>query len=223
MDQLACAVGGAVFLDFSDKENPVVEKLTLPLEQEGYQIILVNTGKGHGNLSREYSEIPSEMKKAASCLGKRQLSDTSLESLLQEASAVRQTCGDRSLLRAIHFFEENRRVDDAREALGQGNIPGFLSLVCQSGNSSWKYLQNCCVPSEPAEQSVSVMLALTELFLAKIGKGACRIHGGGFAGVIMCILPREAADVYREYISAYAGCDNVFPVTIRSQGAIHLG
>ena len=90
-------------------------------------------------------------------------------------------------------------------------------------NSSWKYLQNCCVPSEPAEQSVSVMLALTELFLAKIGKGACRVHGGGFAGVIMCILPREAADVYREYISAYAGCDNVFPVTIRSQGAIHLG
>lgn len=223
MDQLACAVGGAVFLDFSDKENPVVEKLTLPLEQEGYQIILVNTGKGHGNLSREYSEIPSEMKKAASCLGKRQLSETSLESLLIEAPAIRQTCGDRSLLRAIHFFEENRRVDDAREALGQSNIPGFLSLVSQSGNSSWKYLQNCCVPSEPAEQSVSVMLALTELFLAKIGKGACRVHGGGFAGVIMCILPREAADVYREYISAYAGCDNVFPVTIRSQGAIHLG
>ena len=163
------------------------------------------------------------MKKAASCLGKQQLSDTSLESLLIEAPAIRQTCGDRSLLRAIHFFEENRRVDDAREALGQSNIPVFLSLVSQSGNSSWKYLQNCCVPSEPAEQSVSVMLALTELFLAKIGKGACRVHGGGFAGVIMCILPREAADVYREYISAYAGCDNVFPITIRSQGAIHLG
>ena len=223
MDQLACAVGGAVFLDFSNQENPGVEKITLPLEQEGYKTILVNTGKGHGNLSREYSEIPSEMKKAASCLGKQQLSESSLKALLQKAKAVRQTCGDRGLLRSIHFFEENRRVDAAREALLQNNISGFLSLVSQSGNSSWKYLQNCSIPSEPTDQSVSVMLALTELFLAEIGKGACRVHGGGFAGVILCILPKEASEEYMEYISAYAGRDNVFPITIRSQGAVHLG
>lgn len=223
MDQLACAVGGPVFLDFSVQENPGVQKIPFSLEQEGFKIILVNTGKGHGNLSREYSEIPSEMKKAADCLGVRLLADTSLEALLQAAPSIRQACGDRSLLRSIHFFEENRRAAAAREALLTNKIPAFLALISQSGNSSWKYLQNCCVPSDVSEQSVSVILALTELFLEKIGKGACRVHGGGFAGVIMCILPKEAAEAYVSYISAYAGSGNVFPVTIRSQGAIPLG
>lgn len=111
----------------------MVEKLTLPLEQEGYQIILVNTGKGHGNLSREYSEIPSEMKKAASCLGKRQLSDTSLESLLQEASAVRQTCGDRSLLRAIHFLKKTDGLTTPGKRLVKAIFPvSFLLSASQA-------------------------------------------------------------------------------------------
>ena len=189
---------------------------------EGYDIILVNTGKGHGDLSREYSEIPSEMKKAAAQMEKTVLSEASLPLLLKKLPMIRENCGDRSFLRSLHFYEENDRVVKAKSALINRNTEELLELINESGNSSWKYLQNCHIPYDTTEESVCVALALSELFIQKTGRGACRVHGGGFAGVILSIIPTEASQDYIHFMSEYMGGKNIFRISLRNSGAIHL-
>ena len=222
MDQLACAAGGMIFLDFSDSELPCVERMESESILEGYDIILVNTGKGHGDLSREYSEIPSEMKKVAAQMGKTVLSEASLPLLLKKLPMIRENCGDRSFLRSLHFYEENNRVDKAKAALINRDTKELLELINESGNSSWKYLQNCHIPSDTTEESVCVALALSELFIQNAGRGACRVHGGGFAGVILSIIPSEASQDYIRFMSEYMGGKNIFRMSLRDTGAIHL-
>lgn len=222
MDQLACAAGGMTFLDFTDSEHPCVEKMEPESILEGYDIILVNTGKGHGDLSQEYSEIPSEMKKAAAQMGKTALAEAALPLLLEKFTDIRENCGDRAFLRSLHFFEENDRVDKAKAALINRNTEELLKLISESGNSSWKYLQNCHIPSDTKEESVCVALALSELFIQKNGRGSCRVHGGGFAGVILSIVPSEVSQDYIRFMSGYMGEKNIFRISIRNTGAIHL-
>lgn len=221
MDQMACAVGGTVLLDFS--KNVKFEKVDFSFAQIGYDLIIINTGKGHADLSHEYSEIPLEMKLIAHKLGTSQLSENDLSDILNRFSEIESSvANDRAILRSLHFFEENRRVDEAISAIQEKNEKQLLKLIEESGNSSWKWLQNCYSEGNYKEQKVSLVLALTELFLRKIGDGCCRVHGGGFAGVIMSIVPKTEASNYIKFISKFVNLNNIYPMNIRKFGAIHL-
>lgn len=220
MDQMACAVGGPVLFNFADRNNLKYSKLDFSFGKFGHRLVIVNTGKGHADLSQEYSEIPAEMKAAAKALGVELLHESTLEELLAHVNEIED---DRAVLRAIHFFEETRRVEDASEAIGKEDYEKFMKLMDESGNSSWELLQNCYSLQNCHEQKISLMLALTQLFLNKIQGGICRVHGGGFAGVIATILPEAEMDNYVEYISRYVGRDNVYPMDIRAVGAVHIG
>ena len=219
MDQMACAAGGPILLDFSDKENISCEKITFSFEDMGCRLVIVNTGKGHADLSEEYSSIPMEMREAAKAMGVELLCESNMENLLAH---VKDIPNDRAVLRAMHFYEENRRVADAVKAVENKDGEGFLRLLEESGNSSWEWLQNCYSLQNCKEQKITLSLALTKLFLNKIGAGICRVHGGGFAGVIMCVLPIENAEEYVEYMAQYVGRENVYPMNIRSTGAVHV-
>lgn len=220
MDQMACAVGGPVLFNFADRNNLEYSKLDFSFGKFGHRLVIVNTGKGHADLSQEYSEIPAEMKAAAKALGVELLHESTLDELLAHVNEIED---DRAVLRAIHFFEETRRVEDAAEAIGKEDYEKFMKLMDESGNSSWELLQNCYSLQNCHEQKISLMLALTQLFLNKIQGGICRVHGGGFAGVIATILPEAEMDNYVEYISRYVGRDNVYPMDIRAVGAAHIG
>ena len=221
LDQMACAVGGTVYIDFKE-EIPYVEKLDFGYSQLGYDLIIVNTGKGHADLSEEYSSVPKEMKEAAAVFGKEVLAEVSEEEFLSHITEVREKCGDRSVLRALHFFGEQQRVDQAVKAIRENDADTFLNCITQSGNSSWKWLQNCYPTGAAKEQPVSVALALTEIFIQKKGQGYCRIHGGGFAGVIAAILPKELTDEYVSYMTPYMGRENIYPMNIRQTGSVHI-
>ena len=220
MDQMACAVGGPVLFNFADRNNLEYSKLDFSFGKFGHRLVIVNTGKGHADLSQEYSEIPAEMKAAAKALGVELLHESTLEELLKHVNEIED---DRAVLRAIHFFEETRRVEDASEAIGKEDYEKFMKLIDESGNSSWELLQNCYSLQNCHEQKISLMLALTQLFLNKIQGGICRVHGGGFACVIATVLPEAEMDNYVEYISRYVGRDNVYPMDIRAVGAAHIG
>lgn len=155
-------------------------------------------------------------------MGKTVLSEASLPLLLKKLPMIRENCGDRSFLRSLHFYEENDRVDKAKSALINRNTEELLELINESGNSSWKYLQNCHIPSDTTEESVCVALALSELFIQNAGRGACRVHGGGFAGVILSIIPSGASQDYIRFMSEYIGGKNIFRMSLRDTGAIHL-
>lgn len=219
MDQMACAVGGTILLDFSNGEQISCKQMDFSFEEGGYSLIIVNTGKGHANLSHEYSDVPFEMKQVASALGVDLLCETDLDMLLAHISEIEN---DRAKLRAIHFFEENKRVKSAISAIEADDIEKLLQWMDESGTSSWELLQNCYSLEDCKEQKIPLTLALSRLFLNQIGAGMCRVHGGGFAGVIMCVVPVTEKENYVDYISKYVGKENVYPMNIRKVGAVHL-
>ena len=221
MDQMACAVGGAVLLDFS--EDVAYEKVDFGFEDFGYRLVIVNTGKGHADLSQEYSDVPAEMKEIAARLGVSRLCETNMESLMEKLPEILEDCeNDRGILRAFHFFTENDRVNQAAEAINRGEGEKLLKILDESGRSSWELLQNCCSLANYKEQKITLYLALTEFFLKKAGRGCCRVHGGGFAGVIMSIIAQEDVEEYVNYLSKYVSRENIYPLNIRKHGAIHL-
>ena len=219
MDQMACAVGGLIALDFNDPSDPEVKRIDFDFSKTGYAMIMVQTGKGHADLSEEYSSIPDEMKSVAAFFGKDALSECSEEALIEDIRAVREKCGDRAVMRAFHFFEENKKVDGAVAALDAGDFEKALSYVEASGNSSWKYLQNTYITGAVQEQGIPVALALTEIFIKKIGRGACRVNGGGFAGVIQAFIPDEQAEEYAAYMDKALGEGSAHIMRIRPVGA----
>ena len=219
MDQMACAVGGAVLFDFSDGGCPRYEKVDFSFQDIGYQMVIVNTGKGHADLSDAYSGIPAEMKEAAAVTGVELLHETTQEQLLKKCKEIKN---DRAVLRALHFFQENDRVEQAAEAIRKKDRDELLDLIRQSGQSSWKLLENCYDVRNVREQKVTLTLALSELFLEKNGSGVCRVHGGGFAGVILCVLPQRDVEDYTRFISEYVGGENVYPMNIRKAGAVSI-
>lgn len=220
LDQMACAVGGLITIDFVEPLTPKVEKIDFDFSSQGHSLIIVQTGKGHADLSEDYSSVPNEMKMVAKYFGKEVLAEVSEQQVLQQLPQVRAFAGDRSVLRALHFFEENKRVEAEVKALKENRFQDFLFNITASGNSSWKWLQNCFTNSNYQEQGITVTLALTELFIAEKQKGACRVHGGGFAGVIMAMLPNELVDEYIEYIEACTGKGSAYRMSIRPYGAI---
>ena len=220
LDQMACAVGGLITIDFVEPSAPAVEKIDFDFGSQNHSLIIVQTGKGHADLSADYSSVPIEMKKVAQFFGKEVLSQVTEEEVIGNLSEVRRFAGDRSVLRALHFFEENKRVEAEVSALKENRFGDFLANITASGNSSWKWLQNCFTNSNYQEQGITVTLALTELFIAEKQKGACRVHGGGFAGVIMAMLPNELGDEYIGYIEGCTGKGSAFRMGIRPYGAI---
>jgi len=220
LDQMACAVGGLITIDFTEPAVPEVEKINFDFESQDHSLIIVQTGKGHADLSADYSSVPNEMKKVAQFFGKEVLSQVTEEQVIEKLSEVRSFAGDRSVLRALHFFEENKRVEEEVKALKEGNFEKFLKNITASGNSSWKWLQNCFTNSAVQEQGITIALALTELFIAEKQRGACRVHGGGFAGVIMAMLPNDLTDEYIRYIEGCLGEGCAYRMSIRPYGAV---
>lgn len=223
LDEMACAVGGIISIDFEDTENPVVKEVDCDFNNLGLDLVVVKTGSGHDDLSEEYSSIPKEMKEVAAFFGKNVLREVEEAEVVKNVKAIREKCGDRALLRALHFFNENKRVLSQISALERLDKNAFMKELTLSGNSSWKLLQNCLVTGAKKEQPVCAALALTENYLLGIDAvSASRIHGGGFAGVIAVYLPKEYTKGYCEYIDSCLGEGSAIKLHIRPQGAIHV-
>ena len=222
MDQMTCAVGGIVSIDFKDPENPVVRKVDFDFSGQNYRLLVVDTGGSHADLTDDYASVPREMKYVAGLLGKKVCRDISYRELLDKIPEIRSRTGDRAVLRAFHFIEDNQRVVDQVAALEEGNFVRFLDLVNESGDSSYKWLQNCYSPKNVSEQGIPLALALTENYLRRIGEGACRVHGGGFAGTIQVFLPDKHLDAYVKLMESVFGKGSVRVLSIRPVGTIHI-
>ena len=217
MDQLACAVGGIIAIDFENKEAPSVEKINFDLDAHGYRLCIVNTGGSHANLTDDYAAVPAEMAAVAAAFGQNVLRDLDEDTLLLKISDLRKTVGDRAILRALHFFGENRRVLTGKAALDANDVTAFLATVLESGRSSYCYLQNVYAPGSPREQGISLALCLAERYLR--GKhGAFRVHGGGFAGTVQVFLKeRDVAD-FCQMTNGIFGEDACTVLHIRAEG-----
>ncbi|MBO5313245.1 MAG: galactokinase [Clostridia bacterium] len=221
MDQMACAVGGFVYIDFEDTKNPVIEKIPFDLSGQGYALCIVNTGGNHADLNDDYASVPKEMKSVAKFFGKEYLRQLTKSDVLENISALRQSVGDRAILRAIHFFNENERVALQAEALKKEDTARFFDFVKRSGRSSFMYLQNVFTTKNVHEQGLSLALAITDSVLS--GKGAAhRVHGGGFAGTIQAFVPFKLVDEYRSVIDSAFGKGACHVLRIRPDGAIKV-
>lgn len=220
LDQMACAVGGLITIDFVEPAAPDVQKIDFDFASYGHSLIIVQTGKGHADLSEDYSSVPREMEQVAEFFGESVCAAITEQQVIDHLGEIRAITGDRAVLRALHFFEENKRVEAQVKALKEGRFEDFLAGITASGNSSWKWLQNCYTNHDYREQGISIALALTELFINEKHRGACRIHGGGFAGVIMAMLPNEITDEYITYIEKAMGPGSAYRMTIRPYGAV---
>ncbi len=222
LDQLACAAGGIITIDFANIAEPKLKKVDCNFSDLGLDLVIINTGGSHADLSEEYSSIPNEMKSIAGYFGKEVLADIEEQMVIDHAKELRENCGDRSLLRALHFFAENRRVDKEVAALEAKDKAAFLANITASGNSSWKWLQNCYVNTTPEVQNITCALALAETYLANIPGSACRVHGGGFAGVIAAFVPKSETSGFCKYMNTALGDEMAFVMHIRQQGAVHV-
>ncbi|NCB28836.1 MAG: galactokinase [Clostridia bacterium] len=220
MDQTACAVGGAVAIDFADPAAPVVEGIGVDLTREGYALCILESGANHADLTEEYAAIPAEMRAVAAAIGHEVLREVEEDAFFDAIPRIRARVGDRAVLRAIHFFAENRRAADEAEALRQDDFPRFLALMRESGQSSYMYLQNVSCHMTPREQAVAVALAVTERALA--GEGAFRVHGGGFAGTIQAIVPLARLEDFRRRTEAVLGAGKCHAMSIRPEGGVQL-
>ncbi|MBR2952438.1 MAG: galactokinase [Clostridia bacterium] len=221
MDQMACAVGGFVYIDFEDPKNPLIEPIDFSLTNAGYALCIVNTGGNHADLNADYASVPAEMKSVAAYFGRDVLRPITEEQIIANAPILRRVTSDRALLRALHFVRENARVAKQAEALRTHDVDTFLSHVLASGNSSFRFLQNVYTTVNPAEQGLSLALAVTEGALD--GKGcAWRVHGGGFAGTIQAFVRREYVDEYCALMDSVFGEGATMTLQIRPEGAVKI-
>ncbi len=220
MDQMACAIGGIITIDFENPSQPVVEPIAFDFGAQDYRLIVVNTGGNHVDLTEDYAAVPAEMKAVAAALGKSVCREITMDEWLANLPALRAKVGDRALLRAFHFIRENERVLRQVDALKRDRFQEFLRLVKESGDSSFKWLQNIYTVKNVNEQSITLALALSEGFIDEIGEGACRVHGGGFAGTIQVFLPRKAVEAYVERLEPVFGKGSVNVLEIRPFGSV---
>ncbi|MGH7599948.1 MAG: galactokinase [bacterium] len=222
MDQLTIAVGGIVTIDFENPQKPVFKKVNFDFGAQNYSVLVVNTGGSHADLTADYAAIPHEMKMVAQALDKNVCREIAFDELLSNIGTLRARVGDRAVLRALHFLGDNVRVVEQARALENGDFAAFLRLVNESGNSSNKWLQNIYPSKSPSEQGLNLALAFTEDYLKKIGAGACRVHGGGFAGTIQVFLPNAALGEYAERMHSIFGEHAVSALKIRSPGPMKI-
>ena len=209
MDQTASAVGNLVTIDFFDKDDPVIQPVNFDFASCGHALCIIDSGADHADLTDEYAAIPGEIKAVAAYFGKEVLTQIDEQDFYAAIPELRKICGDRAVMRCIHFYQENARVPQQVAALKEGDFEKFLTLIKQSGYSSYMYLQNVIPAGYKAHQDVAVALALCEHFLR--GRGAYRVHGGGFAGTVQAFVP---FDILEEFV---AGMDGVL-----GQGACHV-
>lgn len=222
MDQTACSVGGLITIDFKDPAHPIVKEVDFDFISTGYALVITDVGGGHDDPAsqEEYASLPKDMKSVAAVMGKKVLRESSLEEIVKNIPAIREKVGDRPLLRALHFQGDNQRVVEQVAALEQNNFKAFLDMVVDSGRSSYMYNQNIYDVVHPNEQVVSVGLALSELVLK--GKGAWRVHGGGFGGTIQAFVPQELLEQYVSTLESVYGEGKCHKLFIRAEGAIKL-
>ena len=220
LDQMASSLGGFTYADFFDPSEPITEKINLDIHSFGYTLCVVDTGGNHANLTQDYADITIECKKISNALGVDFLRDADSDRFYKSIPELRRSCGDRAVLRAFHFFNEQNRVEEQKAALKAGDFESFLRLVNESGNSSYDYLQNLYSNSDVAEQGLPLAIAFTKRFLN--GKGACRVHGGGFAGTIQCYIPTEILADYKKMIESVFGCGSCCVLNIRPVGGYEI-
>lgn len=222
MDQLACAVGGFVMIDFRDPAQPLITPLATERGDNDLVLVVVDTGGSHADLTDDYAAIPREMKAVANALGKSVARELDVQQVLRALPRLRRDLGDRAVLRVLHFIRENERVAAQADAIRSGDMLRFLALVHASGLSSARWLQNCSTPKTGREQGILLALALTEDHLARSGPGACRVHGGGFAGTIQVWLPVASLPGYEALMNAAFGKGAVVRVKVRERGAVEV-
>jgi len=221
MDQTACAVGGFVAIDFKSPKQPDIEHVEFDLDKAGYSLCIVNTGGNHADLNSDYASVPAEMKSVAKFFGKEALREVSAESIIKNIPALRGIVGDRAIMRALHFAADDIRAKVGTLALKENDIAEFLSNVTASGDSSFKYLQNVYTTKNTEEQGLSLALCITQGFLE--GKdGACRVHGGGFAGTIQAFIKKEDVAAYKECVDSVFGAGACAVLNVRNYGAIKV-
>ena len=220
LDQMASSLGGFTYADFFNPAEPITEKINLDIHSFGYTLCVVDTGGNHANLTQDYADITIECKEISNKLGVDFLRDADQNRFYNSIAELRRACGDRAVLRAFHFFNENDRVEKQKAALKAGDFEGFLKLVNESGESSYDYLQNLYSNSAVSEQGLPLAIALTKKFLN--GKGACRVHGGGFAGTIQCYIPSELLADYKKKIEAVFGENSCCVLNIRPVGGYEI-
>ncbi len=220
MDQTACSVGGFVGIDFNDPKAPVIEKVDFDFAAVGHSLCIVDTGGNHADLTDEYTAIPADMKAVAAFFGKPVLRDTDEAEFYHSFKAVREQCGDKAVLRAVLFFDDNRRAVLEKEMLHKGDFKGFLQLIKESGLSSQNKLQNIFATIAPGEQGLNVALALSERLLQ--GRGAYRVHGGGFAGTIQAFVPDDLLEHYQSNMEAVFGEGTCYVLSIRPIGGTKI-
>ena len=216
MDQMGASVGGAVAIDFDDPSAPVVKKVDYDFSKCGHALCIIDTGSCHANLTDDYAEITREMGAVAAYFGKQFLRDIAEEDFFAAIPSLRVCCGDRAVLRAIHYYEDDRRAVAEAEALADSDFERFLALVNESGMSSTANLQNIWSVSDPKQQAVSLALALGRKLLD--GTGAIRVHGGGFAGTIQAFVPNEKLAAFKTGMETVFGPGKCFVLHIRPQG-----
>ena len=220
MDQTASSVGCMVFIDFADSKAPVVEKLDFDFERAGHALCIIDCGADHANLTGEYAAIPYELKTLCKMFGKEVLREIPEETFFQKLPEIRHQVSDRAILRAIHFYQENKRVQKQAKALKENDFDTFLQLVKDSGRSSWMYLQNITPAGETQHQDMALALAMCDTLLG--GKGAFRVHGGGFAGTVQAFVPTDMLDGFKQGIEAVFGKDSCHVLSVRNAGGIRV-
>ncbi len=220
LDQMGCALGGIVAIDFKEQERPEIRSVDFDFASAGYALCIIDTGADHSDLTGDYAAVPAEMRAVADVLGKDVLSEVKEADFYAAIPEIRKKSGDRAVLRAIHYFNDCRRVDKQVAALESADFDRFLRLVNESGKSSFTYLQNIATYCNSADQPVAVALAVAEHLLG--GRGASRVHGGGFAGTIQAFVPLEMVDAFRKGMDGLLG-DGACRVTfIRPVGGCTL-
>ena len=220
MDQTASAVGNLVTIDFFEKDHPEIKPVAFDFSSCGHALCIVDSGADHADLTDEYAAIPGEIKTVAACFGKDVLTQIEEKEFFAAIPALREKCGDRAVLRAVHFYQENARVPKQVAALERGDFDTFLKLVKESGYSSYMYLQNVIPAGYKAHQDVALALAMCEHFLA--GKGAYRVHGGGFAGTVQAFVPFEILDAFCAGVDGVLGAGACHVLSIRPQGGVEM-
>ena len=217
MDQVACAAGGFVTIDFEDPKKPIAERIAFDLSEKGYSLCIVNTGGSHANLTDDYAAVPAEMKAVAAHFGRPVLRGLTEADIVANTAALRKSCGDRAILRALHFIRENQRVERMLTALAEGNTAEFLTIIKESGNSSANLLQNYYSPKAPNEQGITLACAIASEILGD--DGAWRVHGGGFAGTMQAFVPHAKMNVFRQTMETVFGAGAVTELSVRPLGA----
>ena len=220
MDQMASSVGGMVSIDFADPEKPAVEKIDFDFQKAGYGLCIIDSGADHADLTDEYAAITRELKTLCGFFGKEFLRQIPEKEFMAALPTLRGKVSDRAILRAIHVYRENRRVKEQVNALKEKDLDTFLRLVTASGHSSWMYLQNICPAGAIEKQSVAYALALCDALLQ--GRGAFRVHGGGFAGTVQAFVPLEIVEEFRQAMENNLGKGSCYVLNVRADGGIRI-